>query len=175
MARAKRGRGAAWWMALAGALAALLGIILLLFLLTRLRPERAGVETTLTAADAGTGAAGPPCEAHATCAAGALCTRGRCAPITPETTECRSALIRFARGATELSASAEGEIERAARCALTRHDMRLAIEPSIDAARSPRENEDLTKARQSAVRRALERRGVSPERLRAMGFRDVRP
>jgi len=111
---------AGWWLATAVVLA---GVALFVVLMKSRRPESASRETTTTraelAADAGIvlpGAAGPACESHATCAKGALCTRGRCEVITSRTTECRDVMVRFPRGASELSSSAGDAVERAARC-----------------------------------------------------------
>lgn len=114
------------------------------------------------------GAAPPACTTHASCAEATLCTRGRCEPITPATTECRDAMIRFARGATTLSSSAEVAVEGAARCLKANREPALSVEPSRDSSRSAEENEALTTARVDSVRHALEQRGVAPERARSI-------
>ena len=169
---------AGWWLATAVVLA---GVALFVVLMKSRRPESASRETTTTraelAADAGIvlpGAAGPACESRATCAKGALCTRGRCEVITSRTTECRDVMVRFPRGASELSSSAGDAVERAARCLSADRQPTIAIEPSNDPSRSPGDNEALTKARVSAVKRALDQRGVAPERLEKTGVHEAR-
>ncbi|MBX3203545.1 MAG: hypothetical protein KF764_00690 [Labilithrix sp.] len=152
-----------WWLGVLGLLA-----FVALFVLVRMsrRPESASRETTTTGAEVpGTGAAGPACAEHTSCEGGALCTRGRCAPITERTTECRDVMVRFASGASELSSSAEVALERFARCRKAGRATTLAIEPSRDPSRSPRDNEALTDARVALVRRALEARGLAPDTL----------
>lgn len=160
-----------------GVVAVLAVILLLLLFMKERRPDSASRETTTTraeiAADSGvevTGAVGPACARHANCSDSALCTRGRCVEITSATTECRDAMVRFARWATELSTSAENEVDRAARCMKANRDPTLAIEPSRDPTLPPERNAELTEARRSTVIRALEQRGVPRERLNAMGL-----
>ena len=150
-----------WWLGVLGLLA-----FVALFVVTRAhrRPDTASRETTTTGAEApGTGAAGPACEEHTSCGADELCTRGRCAPITALTTECRSVTVRFARGADELSSTAEVALERFARCRRAGRQPALSIEPSLDPARTADENDALTSTRHAVVRRALEARGLTDE------------
>jgi outer membrane protein OmpA-like peptidoglycan-associated protein len=150
----------------------LLAAVVLVIVLEGRRREALRGEATTTGAELGrgsdaalTGAAGPACDGHASCAKGALCTRGRCEPITATTPECRDAIVRFARGTSEISSTAEAAIEGAARCFDADREPTVAVEPSRDPSRSARENDELTEARVVAVRRALEQRGVAPERL----------
>jgi outer membrane protein OmpA-like peptidoglycan-associated protein len=168
-------RRSAWWLGLLG----LMGVLaLFLSLRAGRRPEDvAGRETTITKAELArdqgvtvSGAAGAACSSHAGCADGALCTRAHCEPITLATTECRDARVRFARGVAELSSTADVTVERTARCLKANHTPLLAIEPSTDTRLSTEENDRLTDLRRSAVRRALEQRGVAADRLGAVGL-----
>lgn len=169
-------RASAWWMAL---VAGLVGVFAALAFLADRRPDAAPRETTTTRAEiareAGvevSGAAGAPCASHISCAEGALCTRGACAPITNATTECRHVMVRFARGTSVLSSVALGEVERAARCLAANREVALSIEPSSDVSRTSQENEALTVGRRAAVRAALDERGVSRDQLKALGLLD---
>jgi outer membrane protein OmpA-like peptidoglycan-associated protein len=163
-------RRASWWL---GILAVFAGVLAFsLFMKWRRPPGSASRETTTTGAELESGGksdlpggAGPACESHAACAKGALCTRGRCAPITSRTTECRQVMVRFARGTSTLSSAAENEVERATRCFEANREPTVVIEPSSDPTGSREQNEALTKARVSTVRNAIEQRGVAPERL----------
>jgi outer membrane protein OmpA-like peptidoglycan-associated protein len=115
-----------------------------------------------------TGAAGPACASHASCAEGALCTRGRCDPITAQTTECRDVLVRFARGTVALGSSAEDTVERLARCLKAERTPTVTIEASDDPSRSKEDNAAVTKTRFATVRQGLEQRGVPPDRIDAV-------
>jgi outer membrane protein OmpA-like peptidoglycan-associated protein len=156
---------------LIGLLALLVGGYVLLLVLHWHRPSESGKTTTTQGTmEAGEnvelpGAAGPPCESNAACAETALCTRRHCVTITASTTECREVLIRFARGTSTVTPSAEDEVARAARCFRFGREPTIAIEPSTDPTRSREENDALTKARELSVRQAIERLGVAPERL----------
>lgn len=167
-------RRTSWWLAL---LALLTALLLFLALRVGRRPDSASREPTLTRAEIErkqggetTGAAGPPCTSHVSCAEGALCTRGHCVSITPRTTECRDAMVRFARGTVELSSHADAAVELTARCLKANHTPALAIEPSSDPSRSAHDNEQLTQTRRAAVRRALEQRGITADRLTEIGL-----
>jgi hypothetical protein len=169
MAASRDVRRAVLWIGVVGLA---VGTMALAIVLLRPRPRAARApETTITqgemprASARPTGAAPPACTTHVDCAGGALCTRGRCEPITTATTECRDVLIRFARGARELSSSAEAAVEGAARCLEANRLPVLRIEPSRERDRSTEANDELTNARVSLVRRALEQRGVAPDRV----------
>jgi outer membrane protein OmpA-like peptidoglycan-associated protein len=82
-------------------------------------------------------------------------------------------VVRFARGARELTSFAEAEVERAARCFRANREPRVAIEQSGDGTASAEANEELTKARVTAVQRALEQRGVPAAEVRALGSPDM--
>ena len=156
---------AGWWLA---TLVVLAGVLAFALVRKDRRPDSATSEATTTAAELGGdagGGAGAACETHATCAAGNLCTRGRCAPITAATTECREAKVRFARGTSALSSSAEAAIEGAARCFNAERAPRVLIEPSRDPTLDPDMNEALTEERVETVHRALDQRGVAREKL----------
>lgn len=179
MAQTRGLRQAVLWAALFGLLVSLVAFLFVMegrrSRAARRREAEESRPTTLTSAEVqpesvapNTGAAPPACTAHVDCARGALCTRGRCATITPRTTECREVMIRFASGAADLSSLAEVEVERTARCIEAGREPTVEIEPSTDSARSAGDNERVTNAREAAVRRALEQRAVSPERLRAL-------
>ncbi|MCW5832626.1 MAG: hypothetical protein KIS78_09475, partial [Labilithrix sp.] len=140
-----------WWL---GVLVLLALVALFVVVRADRRPDTASREATTTGAEVepGTGAAGPACETHTGCGDDELCTRGRCEPITALTTECRSVTVRFARGAEELSSSAEVAIERLARCRRAGRQPALEVEPSLDPGRTTDENEALTAARRAVVR-----------------------
>jgi hypothetical protein len=110
-----------------------------------------------------TGAAGAACTSHVGCALGDLCVRGHCAAITPQTTECRTANIRFARTTAELSSVAEMTVERAARCIKAGSSPTISYEESSDPLTTTEDNEALSRARRGNVRTALEKRGVPAE------------
>ena len=172
--RVRRKGALSWTLATLGGIA-----VVLVFVAFRAwrRPESASRETTLSRAelarDSGKevpGGAGPACAGHAACAQGALCTRERCRPITAATTECRSVTVRFPRTNDELTASADAAVERLARCIAAGREPAVGIEPSRDPAKGTEANELHTKARVSAVRRALEQRGIAAERWNPAGL-----
>lgn len=114
------------------------------------------------------GAANAACTSHASCSDKELCTRGRCEPITNRTPECRRAMVRFARGAADLSSTARMTVERAARCIRAGQSPTVAFEESRDALAPKQRNDELTQARRKAVRDALEQRAVPREYIDAI-------
>lgn len=163
-----------------GLLFALLLTSLAVFVVHRalFRPPATTSEVTTTGAsvDLGSGervsgSAGPACTSHASCADTDLCIRGRCIPITPATTECRTAMIRFARGTAEISDVAEMTVERAARCIKAGRAPQVSIEESNDAFAGREANAEVTASRRRNVAASLEQRGIPREKIDAVDVR----
>lgn len=134
------------------------------------RPPETAQETTTGAemeatVDAPPDTPNPMCTSHVGCEEKDLCTRGRCEPITSRTTECRSAMVRFARTTAELSSVAQMTVERAARCIKAGRSPTIVFEESRDAFASRQANSERTEARRQRIRDALEQRSVPREYL----------